>query len=247
MFYNVNFQRNHDVNRKRNSSALTDLPLKGISEQILESKRANNSEEISTKDVEISSLCNKDYAKILKSKFPLEGSNRPLGVLRSSDNNENSPRKLIHTRDFKEKSSEGKAQAENDGIISPRSNLDFITRNRSSSNRTDTMSNVKKDGIGIAENGFVSARKNKSPRENDENSFTKPLGVHSESLRNGVKISSAGKNVGNLRRKALTETTNTQPSDVLGITGKWRCPQKRKPNLGPPMKQLRLERWVHRV
>lgn len=28
---------------------------------------------------------------------------------------------------------------------------------------------------------------------------------------------------------------------------KWFCPSKKKLNLGPPMKQLRLERWIKRV
>ncbi|KAL9433886.1 hypothetical protein AB3S75_028680 [Citrus x aurantiifolia] len=49
------------------------------------------------------------------------------------------------------------------------------------------------------------------------------------------------------RRKALIETTNYQNSDALEVTGKWRCPQKGKPSLSPPLKQLRLERWIHRV
>ncbi|KAK1327050.1 hypothetical protein QJS10_CPA01g02799 [Acorus calamus] len=31
------------------------------------------------------------------------------------------------------------------------------------------------------------------------------------------------------------------------VPSKWRCPRKGKPDKGPPLKQLRLERWVHRV
>ena len=49
------------------------------------------------------------------------------------------------------------------------------------------------------------------------------------------------------KRKALTEATNVKQYNVMGITGKWQCPQKRKPDVGPAMKQLRLDRWVRRV
>ncbi|KAJ1383646.1 hypothetical protein SESBI_43184 [Sesbania bispinosa] len=49
------------------------------------------------------------------------------------------------------------------------------------------------------------------------------------------------------KRKAVTEATNLQQSNAMEITGKWQCPQKRKPNTGPALKQLRLERWVHRI
>ncbi|GFZ16645.1 hypothetical protein Acr_25g0010540 [Actinidia rufa] len=34
---------------------------------------------------------------------------------------------------------------------------------------------------------------------------------------------------------------------ALEITGKWKCPQKSKLNLGPPLKQLRLEQWLQWV
>jgi len=49
------------------------------------------------------------------------------------------------------------------------------------------------------------------------------------------------------KRKASTEATNFQQSNVTEITGKWQFPHKRKPDRGPTLKQLRLERWVHKV
>ncbi|XP_022158458.1 uncharacterized protein LOC111024941 isoform X2 [Momordica charantia] len=49
-----------------------------------------------------------------------------------------------------------------------------------------------------------------------------------------------------LRRTALSDKTNVEHSNIVEITGKWSCPRKSKPNLGPPLKQLRLERWVRK-
>ncbi|KAL5215679.1 hypothetical protein ABZP36_007080 [Zizania latifolia] len=51
-------------------------------------------------------------------------------------------------------------------------------------------------------------------------------------------------------RSPLADRTNI--SEVAaGATpefrGKWKCPRKGKPNIGPPLKQLRLEQWVRRV
>ncbi|KAK9667968.1 hypothetical protein RND81_13G024700 [Saponaria officinalis] len=50
-----------------------------------------------------------------------------------------------------------------------------------------------------------------------------------------------------VKREVFKETTNTQRSHAQEAPGKWRCPQKNKPNTGPPLKQLRLDRWVHRI
>ncbi|KAK4389607.1 hypothetical protein Sango_2297700 [Sesamum angolense] len=48
-------------------------------------------------------------------------------------------------------------------------------------------------------------------------------------------------------RKVLSETSNLHSPNALESTGKWCCPQKNKPSLGPPLKQLRLEQWVRRA
>ncbi|KAL8150908.1 hypothetical protein V2J09_020716 [Rumex salicifolius] len=48
-------------------------------------------------------------------------------------------------------------------------------------------------------------------------------------------------------RMPLMEITNVCSSGSNEITGKWRCPQKNKSSIGPPLKQLRLEKWIHRV
>ncbi|KAE9459371.1 hypothetical protein C3L33_08716, partial [Rhododendron williamsianum] len=98
------------------------------------------------------------------------------------------------------------------------------------------INNKENQGTAIAENGFVSMRNERRERVNHDSL--------KNCLRNGVTDSLAV-----LRRKPLSETTNNniRHADYSEITGKWQCPQKRKPNLGPPLKQLRLEQWVHRV
>lgn len=114
---------------------------------------------------------------------------------------------------------------------------------------TSLVSNGKEiSGKGLADNGFVSTRKN---RCRGENYFNKPQefqleGSKSRKTGTGMVLSTGEKNGGE-KRKALSEKTNLQNIDVAGIAGKWRCPQKGKPDTGPPLKQLRLERWVHRL
>ncbi|RZC69219.1 hypothetical protein C5167_032313 [Papaver somniferum] len=52
-----------------------------------------------------------------------------------------------------------------------------------------------------------------------------------------------------IARRPFSERTNIFSNEAAAkeITGKWKCPQKSKPDLGHPMKQQRLERWIHRV
>ncbi|GFZ01980.1 hypothetical protein Acr_15g0005890 [Actinidia rufa] len=96
------------------------------------------------------------------------------------------------------------------------------------------------------ENGFISTRSDRSARPNDGSSLKRSGEGHFGGLRNRVTDSSVVGKEGILRKPFL-ETTNFRHNESLEITGKWKCPQKSKPNLGPPLKQLRLEQWVHRV
>ncbi|XP_031097529.1 uncharacterized protein LOC116001738 isoform X1 [Ipomoea triloba] len=106
------------------------------------------------------------------------------------------------------------------------------------------------DGNRSADNGFISTRKIRSRKLHDENSLVKPGGVDwSGSLRNETKYRPIY-DKDTAARRVFLDTTNiqqSQPPDGSQITGKWRCPQKRKPHLGPPLKQLRLEQWIRRV
>nr|AFK38863.1 unknown [Lotus japonicus] len=94
---------------------------------------------------------------------------------------------------------------------------------------------------------FVTARKNSSTRANDENSWKRPEKILLQCSTNPGTVPLACEKRAVTKRKALTEATNLQQSNDLEITGKWQCPQKRKPYVGPALKQLRLERWVRRV
>ncbi|GAU29297.1 hypothetical protein TSUD_226680 [Trifolium subterraneum] len=95
--------------------------------------------------------------------------------------------------------------------------------------------------------GFVTTRKNSCKRSNDENSWKKQemTLLQCSTSTGAVPLACEKSNV--TKRKALTEATNLQQSNDMEITGKWQCPQKRKPDRGPALKQLRLERWVRRV
>ncbi|KAL5099028.1 hypothetical protein RYX36_003355 [Vicia faba] len=95
--------------------------------------------------------------------------------------------------------------------------------------------------------GFVTTRKKISTRANDESSWKKPEKtlLQCSTSTGTVPLACEKRNVA--KRKALAEATNLQQYNAIEITGKWQCPQKRKPDKGPALKQLRLERWVHRV
>lgn len=97
-------------------------------------------------------------------------------------------------------------------------------------------------GKEISKDGFVSTRKGRYSSSNDENC----LKVSKENG-DGTTMPLAGDKHPHVKRKALSERTNLQPSSGVETIGKWKCPQRNKPILGPPLKQLRLERWVHRV
>lgn len=97
----------------------------------------------------------------------------------------------------------------------------------------------------LPENGFVGTRSSGEPA--DIVSFTKPQSVQFQPLRKGVKHGPNRVENTDTRRTVLSETTNFPLTNALEITGKWRCPQRNKPNHGPPLKQVRLEQWVHRV
>ncbi|KFK22259.1 hypothetical protein AALP_AAs66747U001400 [Arabis alpina] len=49
------------------------------------------------------------------------------------------------------------------------------------------------------------------------------------------------------KRRVLGEMSNHQFPEAEEIAGKWRCPQKKKGKSVPPLKQLRLDAWIHKV
>ncbi|KAK7309072.1 hypothetical protein RJT34_05513 [Clitoria ternatea] len=95
--------------------------------------------------------------------------------------------------------------------------------------------------------GFVTTRKNSGSGAKDEKTWRKPENILLEGSANTGTVPLACEKQAATKRKALSEATNIQQSNAVGITGKWQCPQIRKTNVGPAMKQLRLERWVRRI
>ncbi|KAI6702320.1 hypothetical protein NL676_011456 [Syzygium grande] len=92
---------------------------------------------------------------------------------------------------------------------------------------------------------FVSIRRKETTFASDE--LTRPRRALHQCLHARGNVSSVAIE-DEAKMKPLSEITNFQSNfDVQESAGKWKCPQKRKPILGPPMKQLRLERWVNRI
>ncbi|CAK9184996.1 unnamed protein product [Ilex paraguariensis] len=236
---------NHEIDGTKSSVVLNVWPFKTISEKILEGDTAKNNEDALPKDVKKSCSNDQGFTGELERKFFQEASDRSLDVNTSIGHTGiKAPGRLFHRSDPTEKTSKAEAQTRV-GIAVPESNLDFIVTH-AGRKQTSRSNDKENDGNDFAARDFISTKSSRSRRVNDENSFKRPAGDQSESLRTRVRPSSASDKDAILRRKVLSETTNFQHSNASESTGKWRCPQKSKPNLGPPLKQLRLEQWVHR-
>ncbi|RDX78705.1 hypothetical protein CR513_40969, partial [Mucuna pruriens] len=143
------------------------------------------------------------------------------------------PPKLVQKNDTRE--SKSKAEIQHDKL-----DLNASVAKTFSTRSATCTSNKENDG-------FVTTRKNRCIGVNNENSWKKPEKILLERSTSVGTVPLACEKPGVTKRKALTEATNLQQYNALGITGKWQCPQKRKLDVGPVMKQLRLERWVRRV
>ncbi|KAM3389610.1 hypothetical protein ACQJBY_011637 [Aegilops geniculata] len=104
----------------------------------------------------------------------------------------------------------------------------------------------------VAAGGFVAIRTKVKPAEDRRtNKITKvSIGREHTALQENRRILVTPALGQGSTRSPLSDRTNI--SEVAGapapeVSGKWKCPRKGKPYVGPPMKQLRLEQWVHRV
>ncbi|XP_023635296.1 uncharacterized protein LOC17879396 isoform X2 [Capsella rubella] len=101
------------------------------------------------------------------------------------------------------------------------------------------------------ETGFVTTKKARFREARDKSSTVKPNTrvlvecSRSKDLKNIAE--EEDKEERKKRRRVLGEMSNHQPSRAEEIAGKWRCPQKSKGNIVPPLKQLRLDAWIHKV
>ncbi|KAK9274819.1 hypothetical protein L1049_022071 [Liquidambar formosana] len=241
-------QGNKWVEGKKNPPVLNNSPFKKISERSVKEKMTQNHYNRSTKDVERSSLGDENSLWKLERTFSPKHGLMSLNMNKNSGKDRRSPERFFHEGDFIEESSVAKAQTDKVDIVRAESQLNLIPVDGTSMKKSTCKSNDRENREKyLAENGFISTRKNKNTKMNDENSLQRPQQVKFDHLRSVGSVSLASAKDAIVKRKALSEITNIQNSDVKEISGKWRCPQKSKPNLGPPLKQLRLEQWVRRV
>ncbi|KAL2548048.1 hypothetical protein Fot_09578 [Forsythia ovata] len=154
--------------------------------------------------------------------------------------------KLIGTKDCAEISLEEKHLQVNSESMQPQCTLSLTILKEKSTKKLAGRRNEKEniEGTEFAENGFISTRKSRSREVNREN-IERPHRIQPESLRSGVTFSSNRNEDAKTTRKVLCESTNFQQyPNAIESRGKWHCPQKSKPELGPPLKQLRLEQWI---
>ncbi|KAG6633443.1 hypothetical protein I3843_12G047900 [Carya illinoinensis] len=191
-----------------------------------------------TKDV--SSLNCEDSKS--KQEQPQKTTSMLLNISRTSGSDDReTPNKLISIRDSTREISQVEVQAEL-GHGSPESNsklnlLNGITMKKS----TQEISGKENEEKDVSEIGFVTTRNINFKRTNNEDSMRRPEGINKR-----TDSTSCGKK-GLIKTKVLAETTNFQRSGAIEVTGKWQCPQKSKPDKGPPLKQLRLEQWIRRA
>ena len=105
-----------------------------------------------------------------------------------------------------------------------------------------------------AETGFVTMKKARFRESRDQSSMKKPIrGVLGECSRSkklkkmATEEDEERKKKKKKKRRVLGEMWNQQLSGGEEIAGKWSCPQRKKGKSGPPLKQLRLDAWVHKV
>nr|XP_017179407.2 uncharacterized protein LOC103405213 isoform X1 [Malus domestica] len=187
-------------------------------------------------DVEISIL-NKESCQCKLSPKTFKGTKiKPSNKERSScRNDEKSSQDMTPSKAFTlQENSEAEFHTEVDCILTG-SDSDLIPSGVSERKPTHGSRDRKDDGNEISENGFITTRKGKLTRNNQEKIVERPQEISKMTAPIVVK------------RKALADATNIHHSPAAGITGKWKCPQKSKPNRGPALKQLRLEKWVRKL
>lgn len=96
-----------------------------------------------------------------------------------------------------------------------------------------------KESEDISEDGFIMTKKKILKKPGKGNSLKRPEDALFACSRNNKGS--------NKSERGNVETTNVQCVEANAVRGKWRCPQKSKPYRGPPMRQLRLEQWIHKL
>ncbi|KAL0395030.1 UNVERIFIED_CONTAM: hypothetical protein Slati_4469200 [Sesamum latifolium] len=234
----------HDVHLKRFSSTLSQLTSKMVSEQRLPGQETGNHDHDFGRKFGNENTYGKTYN--LKLDCNLIDSTSPK-LLNMENNTGSQVGKSLHK-------STGTKNCVKDSLVKKELNeivsagaLDLSEPKRDSWRRPTCKRSIEKENkeTNLLGNGFISTRKNSS--QANTGNVTRHVLVQTGSLRNEVKSAVILEKDAKTSRKVLSETSNLHSPNVLESTGKWCCPQKNKPSVGPPLKQLRLEQWVRRV
>lgn len=226
----------HNVALKPMPSILSQLTSDKVSDPMLSGQRTGNSNHGSVEKIgNTNTYGNDNDAKLHCS---LTDRSRPISL--DTENNigswdgtsvHKSTGRIGHVKDSQEKEDLHE-------IVSPGTTDMTVPKGDSLGRPTNRSSNGKEnEETELLENGFISIRKKSS----QANAGNVPR------LRNGVRPMINHEKDANIVRKVLSEISNFHSANRLESTGKWSCPQKNKPNLGPPLKQLRLDQWFRRV
>ncbi|CAD5328168.1 unnamed protein product [Arabidopsis thaliana] len=127
-----------------------------------------------------------------------------------------------------------------------------MNSNRQKSSLIDQESYDKENVHGqSSQTGFVTMKKARFREARDQCSLKKPnievLVKCSSSKELKTKAGEDNTEEREKKRRVLGEMSNQLSSVAKEIAGKWRCPQKNKRKIVPPLKQLRLDAWIHKV
>ncbi|OIT02496.1 hypothetical protein A4A49_15103, partial [Nicotiana attenuata] len=229
-----------------NTRVTNEMSRERISQQTLYHKKTQNSKCGSPRYIDMVIKDSKTAGEHLETISPQEANCKVSCIINhSSCEGEKLYRHPIHRTDSEENSPKSEDCVEPAYNVQPKNSPVARVLSQKLSKREAGEIMDKENNInGLGENGFRSTRKNRTSQLHNGSPLPRPSAVQSPSLSGITVASNCHKHV--LTRKVLTETTNLHPS-ALETTGKWRCPQRTKPDLGPPLKQLRLEQWVRRA
>ncbi|XP_010322887.2 uncharacterized protein [Solanum lycopersicum] len=226
----------------KNTRVSNEMSHERISQQTLYHKTTENS--ICDSPNHFDTVFKESDGEHLETLFPQEANCKiSFTIDRSSCEGEKLYRHPIHRKDSAENSLKSEESVEPADDLQCKNRMEMSVLSQKLSKRKAAEIIDKENHINdFEENGFISTRKSRNSQVQNRSPLPTPATV--QSPLSGITAASNSHKHG-LTRKVLTETTNLHPS-ALETTGKWRCPQRTKPNLGPPLKQLRLEQWVRR-
>lgn len=235
--------KDQEADGRKNTRVSNEMSRERISQQTLHHRTVENSKCGSPRFIDL--VLKESDGKHLETIFPQEANCKVSCINdHSSYEDERLSRHSILRKDSAENRSKSEDSVEPAVDVQSKNRMEMSLLSQKLSKRKAAEIFDKENHINdLGENGFISTRKSRNSQVQNRSPLPSPAAV--QSPLSGVTIASNCRKHG-LTRDALTETTNLHPS-ALETPGKWRCPQRTKPNLGPPLKQLRLEKWVRRA